>query len=142
MLATSPQALAVNALSVLKKNQEVAISAVLQSLHELLYVQTSVREIEKLPNELHIGCYIINTQPVKVAIERQMKELREELLASLRRKVHHCALTSLHICIQTLCLHFLSKRESMQTPVADLPHRILQSFAYHLLCQASYAISC
>jgi len=50
-------------------------------------LQTSARDAEKLPNEVHIGCYTINTQPVKAAIERQMKELREELLASLRRKV-------------------------------------------------------
>ena len=50
-------------------------------------LQTSARDAEKLPNKVHIGCYTINTQPVKAAIERQMRELREELLASLRRKV-------------------------------------------------------
>ncbi len=50
-------------------------------------LQTLARDAEKLPNEVHIGCYTINTQPVKAAIERQMKELREELLTSLRRKV-------------------------------------------------------
>ena len=50
-------------------------------------LQTSARDAEKLPNEVHIGCYSINVQPVKAAIERQMKDLRQELLASLRRKV-------------------------------------------------------
>ncbi|DBA90074.1 TPA: hypothetical protein ACH3X2_004335 [Trebouxia sp. C0005] len=64
-----------------------------EQLHEvadwdnnLKALKASAREAEKLPNEVHIGCYTINTQPVKAAIERQIKELREELLASLRRK--------------------------------------------------------
>jgi len=64
-------------------------------------LQTSARDAEKLPNEVHIGCYTINTQPVKAAIERQMKELREELLASLRRKV----LPQFFLCAHPIMYH-------------------------------------
>lgn len=79
-------------------------------------LQTSARDAEKLPNNIHIGCYTINTQPVKAAIERQMKELQEELLASLRRKVmpqffhlayamvHHTQLMLLDRCLCDYCI--------------------------------------
>ena len=52
-------------------------------------LQAAARDAEKLPNEVQLGCYTVSTHPVKAAIERQMKDLREEMLASLRRKVRH-----------------------------------------------------
>ena len=55
----------------------------------LLILQAAARDVEKLPYEVQLGCYTISTHPVKAAIERQMKDLRQELLASLRRKVRN-----------------------------------------------------
>lgn len=56
-------------------------------LHYFCLLQATARDTEKLPNEVQLGCYTVSTHPVKAAIERQMKELKEEMLASLRRKV-------------------------------------------------------
>ncbi|KAL3130926.1 hypothetical protein ABBQ38_000251 [Trebouxia sp. C0009 RCD-2024] len=49
-------------------------------------LKAAARDAEKLPNDVQLGCYTVCTHPVKGAIERQMKDLREEMLASLRRK--------------------------------------------------------
>ena len=58
-----------------------------QHLYCCCLLQAAARDAEKLPNEVQLGCYTVSTYPVKGAIERQMKELKEEMLASLRRKV-------------------------------------------------------
>lgn len=68
-------------------------------------LQAAAKDAEKLPNEVQLGCYTVCTHPVKGAIERQMKDLREEMLASLRHKVRQMQGNSMAAHVLDIMLH-------------------------------------
>ncbi|VDO92169.1 unnamed protein product [Soboliphyme baturini] len=66
---------------------EEKFNAVLDWEYNFKLIKSKGRDVEKLPNEVKIGCLIVNTQPVKMSIEELLQRIYDTLVFTLRNSV-------------------------------------------------------